>query len=246
MVEGGVVMSASSEDGAPSAGSSAARARVWGAIGLFAQLTFTLGWLVADTWQGPRYSAIRYSISDETAATAPHAWFLITCQTIAGLGTIGFALFGLRRVLAPAGKTAAYAPWMMAAGAICYLVLLSRLPCRLADPGCTVHHHFDSAGGLTDAIVSGLAIGVLVITPFPLWRRMRELSDWRPLRPLMIGARLLGVLLLIATASQGPYTAGPDEGLFERALAIVAALWISVVALKTIRTPEPGDRVNIG
>lgn len=164
---------------------------------------------------------------------------MIACQLTAGLGTVGFALFGLRRALSPAGKTAAYAPWMMAVGALCYLVVVPRLPCRLADPGCTVHDHFDNAGALTDAIVSGLAIGVLAITPFPLWRRMRELSRWRPLRPVMIGARLVGVPLLIATASQGPYAPGSDEGLFERALAVVAALWISTVAVQVIGNPRP-------
>ncbi|WP_261562833.1 DUF998 domain-containing protein [Frankia tisae] len=204
--------------------------RTWGAVGLAAQLVFTTGWVLAGTWQGPHYSVLRDSISDETALTAPHAWFLITCQLLAGLGTLAFALFGLRPALAAAGKTAGYAPWMLAAGSMAYLVIYPRLPCRLADSSCTVHEHLDSAGGLNDAIASGMLIAMLAVVPFPLWRRMRELPRWRRLRPVMLGARILGPILLIATASQGPYAPGSQEGLFERILALTIAAWICALA----------------
>jgi len=70
---------------APSRGSPAKRIKLWAAAGLAAQMIFTLGWLLADRWQGPGYSPIRYTISDETALGAPHAWFLITCQLLAPL-----------------------------------------------------------------------------------------------------------------------------------------------------------------
>ena len=71
----------------PSRGSPAKRIKRWAAAGLAAQVIFTLGWLLADRWQGPGFSPIRYTISDETALGAPHAWFLITCQLLAGAGT---------------------------------------------------------------------------------------------------------------------------------------------------------------
>jgi hypothetical protein len=203
----------------------------WAAIGLGAQVIFTAGWLLADRWQGPGYSPVRYTISDEIALGAPHAWFLITCQLLAGAGTIGFALFGLRPALAPAGPVARYAPWMLATGALAYLVIWPRLPCRLADAGCSVHQHLLSAGGLTDAIGSGVAIMVLAITPFPLWRRMRELPQWHRARPVLVPARLLSPLLVIATASQGPYAPGSLEGIFERALAVLTAAWICSLAV---------------
>ncbi|OHV40565.1 MULTISPECIES: DUF998 domain-containing protein [Pseudofrankia] len=204
--------------------------RFWGAVGLAAQLVFTVGWLLAGTWQGPRYDAVRDSISDETALTAPHAWLPITCQLLAGLGTIAFALFGLRPALTTAGRTARYAPWMLAGGAVAYLVIFPRLPCRLADTACGVHQHLYSAGGLTDAIASGALIALLAVAPFPLWRRMREIPRWRRLRPVMLGARVLGPILLIATASQGPYAPGSQEGLFERMLALTVAVWICALA----------------
>ena len=235
----------------PSRGSPAKRIKRWAAAGLAAQVIFTLGWLLADRWQGPGYSPIRYTISDETALGAPHAWFLITCQLLAGAGTIGFALFGLRPALKPAGPVARYAPWMLATGALAYLVIWPRLPCPLADAGCTVHQHLASTGGLTDAIGSGVLIGVLVITPFPLWRRLRELPQWQPARPIMIAARLLGPILLIATAVQGPYAPGPQEGLLERALALLTAIWICTLAVILLlttssaaeqhRQPRPAD-----
>jgi hypothetical protein len=216
---------------APAHSPPATRATWWAAAGLAAQVIFTLGWLLADRWQGPGYSPIRYTISDETALGAPHAWFLITCQLLAGAGTIGFALFGLRPALAPAGPTARYAPWLLATGALAYLVIWPRLPCRLADAGCTVHQHLASTGGLTDAIGSGLLIGVLVMTPFPLWRRLRELPPWQRARPVMTAARLLGPVLVIAAAAQGPYAPGPQEGLLERALALLTATWICTLAV---------------
>jgi hypothetical protein len=215
----------------PAHGSPTIRVKRWAAAGLAAQVIFTLGWLLADRWQGPGYSPIRYTISDETALRAPHAWFLITCQLLAGAGTIGFALFGLRPALAPAGPVARYAPWLLAIGALAYLVIWPRLPCRLADAGCTVHQHLASTGGLTDEIGSGLLIGVLVMTPFPLWRRLRELPEWQRARPVMTAARLLGPALVIAAATQGPYAPGPQEGLLERALALLTATWICTLAV---------------
>jgi hypothetical protein len=192
---------------------------------------FTAGWLLADRWQGPGYSPVRYTISDEAAPGAPHAWFLITCQLLAGAATIGFALFGLRPALAPAGPVARYAPWMLAVGSLAYLVIWPRLPCRLADAGCGVRQHLASTGGLADAIGAGLLIAVLAMTPFPLWRRLRELPGWRRSGPVLIAARMLSPVLVIATAAQGPYAPGPMEGLFERALALVTAAWICALAI---------------
>lgn len=223
----------------PTSRRSRARLRAWGVVGVVAQMVFTVGWLLADRWQGPGYSAVRHTISDETALTAPHAWYLISCQLICGVGTIAFALFGLRPALAGAGAVRRAAPWMLAVGGVSYLVVFPRVPCRLADTACSFHDHLYSAGGMTDVLVSGIAVTVLAITPFPLWARMREIPRWRRLRPFMIVGRVLGPVLLIATASQGPFAPGPYEGLLERALALTAAFWISALAIALITTPEP-------
>ena len=148
------------------------RAGVGGVVGLIAQASFMVGWLVAETWQGPRYSLVKHSISDLQAATAPHAWFPITCFAIGGLGTFAFATFGLRPALSAAGTTAAYAPWLLGLAALALGNSFPQIPCRLADPGCSPHHQLHSPGGMTDAIVSGAAFLVLVLTPFPMWRRL--------------------------------------------------------------------------
>jgi hypothetical protein len=58
------------------------------------------------------------TISDLQAATAPHAWFPIACFAVGGLGTFGFAVFGLRPALVGAGKAAQYAPWIICSSAV--------------------------------------------------------------------------------------------------------------------------------
>ena len=50
-------------------------ALAWGVVGLLAQVAFAAGWVIAETWQGPRYSPVTDTISDLQAATAPHVWF---------------------------------------------------------------------------------------------------------------------------------------------------------------------------
>jgi hypothetical protein len=52
----------------------------------------------------------------------------------------------------------------------------------------------------------------------------------------MIAARLLGPVLVIATAAQGFYAPGPQEGLLERALALLTATWICTLAVILLTT----------
>jgi len=106
----------------------------WGLVGVIAQAAFIAGWLIAETWQGPRYDPVTDTISDLQAATAPHAWFPIACFAAGGLGTFGFAVFGLRPALAAAGKAAACAPWILACSALALGNSFPLIPCRLADP----------------------------------------------------------------------------------------------------------------
>ena len=35
------------------------RARTWGVVGVMAQVVFTAGWVIAETWQGPSYGPIQ-------------------------------------------------------------------------------------------------------------------------------------------------------------------------------------------
>jgi hypothetical protein len=115
------------------------------------------------------------------------------------------------------------------------------IPCRLADPGCTAHHQLASPGGLTDAVVATLAFLVLAVTPFPLWRRLKVLPRWQPLKPVMIAARVTGpaCFLLLSISSD----TGTAEGLTERILATSCVLWMSTLAATLIsvsrQSPAP-------
>jgi len=200
----------------------------WGLLGVIAQVAFLAGWLVAETWQGPRYSPVADTISDLQAATAPHVWFPIACFAAGGVGTFCFAVFGLRPALAGAGPAAWYAPWMLALSALALGNSFPLIPCRLADAGCTAHHQLYSPGGLTDAIVAGTAFLVLAFTPAPLWRRMRLLPQWRPLQPVLTAA-------------------GAAEGLTERILTTSCVLWIGALAVTAIFVSrQPATRPSAG
>lgn len=204
----------------------------WGVLGVIAQVAFMAGWLVAETWQGPRYSLVTNTISDMQARTAPHAWFPIACFALGGLGTFCFAVFGLRPALAGAGKVVPHAPWMLACSALALGNSFPLLPCRLGDPGCTAHHQLYSPGGLTDAIVASLAFLVLVFTPAPLWARLRVLPRWRRMGPVMTAARVacpLGFILLSLAS-----ITGTAQGLVERILATSCVLWIFALAVTLI------------
>ena len=161
---------------------------------------------------GGLYSPVKYSISDLQAASAPHAWFPIACFALGGLGTFAFVVFGLRPALAGAGTVAAYVPWMLAVSALALGNSFPQVPCRLADPGCTANYQLHSAGGLTDAIVASIAFAVLTITPFPLWRRLAALPQWRRLRPVMMAAGVLGPSSLSCWLPPRPWLPCPPTG----------------------------------
>jgi hypothetical protein len=212
----------------------------WGVVGVIAQAAFLAGWLIAETWQGPRYSPVKYDISDLQAATAPHAWFPIACFAIGGLGTAAFAVFGLRPALAGAGRTAGYAPWMLAGAALALGNSFPQIPCRLADPGCSAYYQQHSPGGLTDSIVSSIAFFILVITPFPLWRRLAVLPQWQPLKPVMMAARILGPVCFVLLGVSSSLASRPAAGLIERVLATTCVLWLAALAIALIVNSGPG------
>jgi hypothetical protein len=199
-----------------------------------AQLTFTAGWVVTELWQGPRYSPVNDTISDMQASTAPHVWFPIAAFALAAVATFAFAVFGLRPALAGAGKRARFAQWMLACSALALGNSFPLIPCRLSDPGCTPSFQLSSPGGLTDAIVSGLAFFVLVITPFPLWRRLASLPGWQRVRPVLLAATVVGPILFVLLAISSNAASMPALGLIERALATTSSLWISALAVNLI------------
>ncbi|MGA3185009.1 MAG: DUF998 domain-containing protein [Candidatus Dormibacteria bacterium] len=206
------------------------QAFIWGFVGLLAQLVFAAGWVIAETWQGPRYSPVTDTISDLQAATAPHVWFPVLCFAIGGLGTCGFALFGLRPALADVGSAAA---WKIGLSCLALGNSFPLISCQLSSPGCTATTQLLSAGGLTDALLSGLALWVLAITPFPLARRVTSLPGWKSLRPVLLVAGVVTPALygLLAIA----LFVGVGQGLAERSLVVVCQLWVCLLAGNLIR-----------
>jgi len=222
----------------------------WGVVGLLAQIVFTAGWVIAETWQGPRYSPVSNTISDLQAATAPHVWFPIACFAVAGVGTFGFAVFGLRPALRAAGNSAWFAPWMLALAGLAIGNSFPLIPCQLSDPACTPAYQLGSTGGLTDAIVSGVAFLVLVITPFPMSRRLAANPRWRRLKPIMIGALISGPACYALLALSSSLPAMPAIGLIERLLALSCSAWISALAINLVRearrVPPPASMLASG
>ncbi len=206
-----------------------ARLAVWALVGLLAQVASMAGWTVAETWQGPRYSVVSDTISDLQAATAPHVWFPIACFAAGGIGTFCFAVLGLRPALSGAGRVASQAPWMLGLSALALGNSFPLIPCSLSDPGCTVHRQLSSPGGLTDAIVAGVALSVLAFTPAPLWQRLSVLQGWGvakfALMPARVACPFLFLLLVVSSFT------GTDQGLAERALVTSCVLWVGALAV---------------
>lgn len=209
--------------------------RTWAIVGLAAQVVLVASSLIAGLWQGPSYRAVEHTISDMYAVTAPHAWFLVVCITAAGIGTVLFAVLGLRPALRPAG-------WLATVGVV-LLVLsilglgdaltpLEREACRAADTGCSPADQASNLGGRLDTWLSTIGLLLLVAAGFFLAQAMRKVPGWEPLawptRFVTIGL----VLLILATGALEGIGLG---GLFERLLAFTAAAGVAGLALAVMR-----------
>src|SRR6201995_1421471 len=209
--------------------------RRWAWAGLVAQIAFVVSWVAAATWQGPRYSTVAHSISDMYAETAPHAWFLIVVFTLCGAATIGFAFGAVRRALRPGGWTATVGSALLAVSIVALGDLpppAERLPCRLADPGCTTAKQIANTGGMLDNTLSTYGVVALVAAGLFLSFAMRRAATWRgwawPTRWTMV----LLFLAAFADAIGQHYGLG---GLFERLIALIGAIWIGSLAVAILR-----------
>ena len=62
------------------------------------------------------------------------------------------------------------------------------IPCSAANLGRIFHRQISSPGGLTDAIVAGVALSVLAFTPSPLWQRLTPLRNWQSVKFVLVPA----------------------------------------------------------
>jgi hypothetical membrane protein len=208
----------------------------WAWVAAIAQVVFVVSWLIAQAWQGPRYSALSDTISDMYAVTAPGGLFLVVVLTLCGIATVLFALLSVWPTLRPAGWTAAVGSILLAVsiyGLGDALSPFERQGCRIADPGCTAADQINSLGGRLDSILSTIGIFCFVAAAFFLAAAMRRTPGWeRAARATMwfgVGFLVL-VVLLAAVESSGV------GGLVERVVVAIGAAAIAALAVRVART----------
>jgi uncharacterized protein DUF998 len=203
----------------------------WSAVVVAASIVFVAAWLLAASWQGPRYSVTAQSISDMYANGAPGAAFLIVVITLCGAAVLLFARRALWPSLRRAGRPAAIGVTLLGAsifGVGDLLTPFEREGCRLADPGCTSSAQLANAGGMLDAVLSTAGVVALIGAGFFLAAAMARLPEWRGwARPV----RWVTAAVIVLFAADG--LAGPAglSGLFERLLAAAGAAAIAVLGI---------------
>lgn len=205
----------------------------FGVVGIVSQILFMAGWLIPPIWQPEGYSPVRDTISDLMARTAPHAEVPVTLLITAGIGTMLFALLGLRPALRAAGRTAFYAPWMLAFSALGFGNVLSflQIPCQTAV--CGAHEAVSTFAGAQDVIGGVVVITLLAISPFPMSRRLKETPGWQRLGAPSL---LTGVAVMACYLAFGLHSTSAIHGLLERGVATIGAGWTAVLAIHLIRT----------
>lgn len=214
-------------------------------LAVVAQVVFVASFLIAGTWQGPRYNAMTQSMSDMYADTAPNGAFLVVAFTFCGLATVLFAGICVWPTLRRAGWSAAVGAALLGlsiAGLGDLLSPFERLACRMADPGCTYDAQAATPGGALDNNLSFIGIVLFALAPFFLAEAMRRLPEWKgwawPTRFAGFTFIALFVIDTVVYAMNGP------QGLFERLLATSAAVSIGALAWR-IATMRATDRASI-
>ncbi|MEO7125994.1 MAG: DUF998 domain-containing protein [Nakamurella sp.] len=212
-----------------------AAARRWAWLALAAQAVFVATWLVAASWQGPRYSPVAHSISDLYAVTAPGGAILVVILSLCGASTIGFALRSVWPMFRAGRRWAAVGSGLLAVSIVGFGNLLSpfeRLACRIADPGCTAALQLSNVGGQLDNIISSIGLLVLIIAMFLLAVAMRRTQGWASwARPTRWTAVLITIFAVATVLTQ---KAG-YSGLFERLVAVTGAAALAMLALEILR-----------
>jgi hypothetical protein len=209
--------------------------RRWAIVAIVAQIAFVGSWLVAASWQGPRYSVLAHTISDMYAVGAPNGAFLVVVITLCGAATILFAALSLRPSLRPGGWRATVGSVLLGLSIIGLGDLLApfeREACRLADPGCTQAAQFANLGGTLDATLSALGLVLLVAAGFFLASAMKRVPGWRRWARPTWWATVLFIALLVATVLADAVGLG---GLFERLVAALGAAGVALLAAGVLR-----------
>ena len=213
--------------------------RLWALVALVAQVVFVGSWLIAASWQGPRYSILAHTISDMYAVGAPKGAFLVVVITLCGAATILFAMLSLRPSLRPGGWRATVGSVLLGLSIIGLGDLLApfeREACRLADPGCTQAAQFANSGGKLDAALSGVGLVLFVAAGFFLASAMKRVPGWRRWARPTWWTMVVFLALLVATVLADAVGLG---GLFERLVATLGAAGVALLAAGVLRHSQP-------
>jgi hypothetical protein len=216
--------------------------RIGAWAGFAAQVVFVVSWLLAAAWQGDGYRVLAHTISDMYAVGAPGGWFLVVVLTLCGLGTVLFALLGLRPALRGSGAFGLVGSVLLALSILGLGDLLTpfeREACRAADPGCTPADQLANLGGKLDGLLSTAGLVLLVVSGFLLAAAMARLPAWRSAVRRTRTWILAVLVLLLATA----FVPGAG-GLTERLLAAGASAWVAWLAWAVLRRQDSGEPVS--
>lgn len=222
-----------------------ARARRWATFAVAANAAFVLSWLLAASWQGPRYSVTAHTISDMYADGVPGAWFLIIVLTLSGAAVLQFAHRSLWPTLRPAGWPALVGTVLLSTsifGAGDLLTVFEREACRQADQGCSASDQLANSGGAMDNVLSTFGVFSLIAAGFFLAAAMKRVDGWQSwVRPTR---RVATVLIVVAVLDSVTGGIGLD-GLCERLLAAIGAGAIALLAIGVRRrTPVVQSATN--
>ena len=202
---------------------------------LVAQAVFVVSWLLAPSWQDPRYGVFAHSISDMYAVGAPNGAFLVVVFMLCGAATILFTARSLWPSLRPGGWTATVGSILLALsifGLGNLLAPFERVACRQAEPGCTVAAQLANFGGKLDAVLSTVGVALLVVAGFFLASAMKRTPSWHRWARL---ARWMTILVLALAIVTGLMVTVGLSGLSQRLLAATGAAGIALLAVGALR-----------
>ena len=202
------------------------------------QVVFVVAFFVLGAAEGHGYSATKHYISDLGAPTAHHVALWFAAQVVCAVTLAAFAFGALRPALAPAGRKATIAAWLVIGSVMVFDNItdpIFRLDCRLADKGCSASDQMATWHGKVHVYKFVVALVCSIAAPFVIASCMKALDGWRRLvRP----TRIFAVVLIIGSVAVAAADRSDVQGVVQRLLAIYVA--VGVVALAARVASEGG------
>ena len=206
-------------------------ARIAGACGLLAFVTFNVAWIAGGLAQPSAYSVANDDISDLGAMTAASPW--IYNQVGANLTGILVILLGLGlwRALSPDVIGRIGAAVLVAEGISTFFDGIFHLDCRGIDAAC------DNASWHSHAhkIESGFTAAFSLLAPLILSFAFRRNAPWRD-------SWIPSLLTVPAVFAANVAFSAVGDGAATRAGTVVIFAWIALVSVRLLRKDETAAR----